>query len=112
MCAGISLRVSRLSTSGKSLTSIGKKAKIFCLFDFKTIEYKQKRDATTTNEQLKRIAEIPKREFMRRGINQHTLEKTCARKPVRARTLFSCLRKLNANSKKRNKSLTATEDRQ
>jgi hypothetical protein len=39
---------------------------------------------TFTDEQLERIAKVPKRELMRRGINQHTLEKICRKKPVRA----------------------------
>ncbi len=33
----------------------------------------------------------PKREFMRRGINQHTREKICRRGPVRAEKLAECL---------------------
>ena len=43
------------------------------LLDFKAIEYKRKGYAIATNEQLKKIARVSKREFMRRGINQHTL---------------------------------------
>ena len=45
-----------------------------------------------TDEQLARIAKVPKREFMRRGINQHTLEKICRKEPVRAMKLANCLR--------------------
>ena len=41
-----------------------------------------------------RIAKVPKREFMRRGINQHTLEKICKREPVRAIKLAECLKAL------------------
>lgn len=37
---------------------------------------------------------MPKREFMRRGINQHTLEKICKPKPVRASKLTKCLKAL------------------
>jgi hypothetical protein len=33
---------------------------------------------------LARIAKVPKREFIRRGINQHTLEKICRKEAVRA----------------------------
>lgn len=44
-----------------------------------------------SREELGRIAKIPKREFMRRGINQHTLEKICKREPVRAIKLVECL---------------------
>jgi hypothetical protein len=45
-----------------------------------------------TDEQLKRVATVPKREFMRRGINQHTLEKICRKEPVRALKLAKCLK--------------------
>ena len=45
------------------------------LLDFKAIEYKRRGNAVADDEQLARIAKVPKREFMRRGINQHTLEK-------------------------------------
>jgi hypothetical protein len=64
------------------------------LLDFKTIEYKRKGNAVATDEQLARIASVPKREFMRRGINQHTLEKICRREPVRANKLAQALRVL------------------
>jgi hypothetical protein len=53
------------------------------LLDFKAIEYKPKGNAVATDEQLARIATVPKREFIRRGINQHTLEKICRGEPVR-----------------------------
>jgi hypothetical protein len=43
------------------------------------------------HEQLQQIASIPKREFMRRGINQHTLEKICNGKAVRTGKLAHCL---------------------
>jgi hypothetical protein len=64
------------------------------LLEFKSIEYTRKGYATATDEELKRIAKVPKREFMRRGINQHTLEKICNRKPVRAIKLAACLKVL------------------
>ncbi|HLW55555.1 MAG TPA: hypothetical protein VKW06_22190 [Candidatus Angelobacter sp.] len=64
------------------------------LLDFKAIEYKRKGKAIATDEQLARIAKAPKREFMRRGINQHTLEKICRREPVRAAKLGKCLKVL------------------
>jgi hypothetical protein len=54
------------------------------LLEFKTVEYKRKGFAVATDEQLQQIARIPKREFMRRGINQHTLEKICKREAVRS----------------------------
>ncbi len=59
--------------------------------DFKAIECRRKGNAFAPDEQLARIAEVPKREFMRRGINQHTLEKICRREPVRAVKLAKCL---------------------
>lgn len=64
------------------------------LLDFKTIQYKRKGNAVATDGELARIAKVPKREFMRRGINQHTLEKICRREPVRADKLAKCLKAL------------------
>jgi hypothetical protein len=61
------------------------------LLEFKAIEYKRKGYAVATHEQLEKIARVPKREFIRRGINQHTLEKICRREPVRALKLAKCL---------------------
>jgi len=46
------------------------------------------------DDQLRRIGKVPKREFMRRGINQHPLEKICKREPVRASKLTQVLRVL------------------
>ena len=64
------------------------------LLDFKAIEYKRKGYVVPTDEQFPRIANVPKREFMRRGINQHTLEKICRPEPVRAIKLAKCLKVL------------------
>ncbi len=50
--------------------------------------------AVADPEHLTRIAQVPKWEFMRRGINQHTLEKICRREPVRAIKLTECLKAL------------------
>jgi hypothetical protein len=61
------------------------------LLEFKTIEYKRKGYAVATDEQLAQIAKVPKREFMRRGINQHTLEKICGRETVRTSMLATVL---------------------
>jgi hypothetical protein len=36
------------------------------------------------------ILKGPTREFMRRGINQHTLEKICRKLPVRATKVAEC----------------------
>jgi hypothetical protein len=65
------------------------------LLEFKTIEYKRKGYAIATDEQLARIMNVPKREFMRRGINQHTLEEICQQQPVRTSGLAKCLRVLD-----------------
>ena len=61
------------------------------LLEFNSIVYKRKGFAIATDEQLARIEKVPKREFIRRGINQHTLEKICKREPVRAEKLAECL---------------------
>jgi hypothetical protein len=62
------------------------------LLEFKTVEYKRKGYVIATDEQLGQIANVAKRELIRRGINQHTLEKICARLPVRASKLAKCLK--------------------
>jgi len=64
------------------------------LLDFKTIEYKRKGYVVATDEQVARIAAVPKRELMRRGINQHTLERICAKESVRLPKLAECLKAL------------------
>jgi hypothetical protein len=61
------------------------------LLDFKAIRYKSKGNAIADEHQLARITKISKRELMRRGVNQHTLEKICQRQPVRAVKLAACL---------------------
>jgi hypothetical protein len=62
------------------------------LLDFKAVRYARKGNAIANNDQLEQIAKIPKRELMRRGVNQHTLEKICERVPVRAAKLAECLK--------------------
>ena len=64
------------------------------LLEFKAIEYKRKGNAVADDEHLARIAKVHKREFMRRGINQHTLEKMSEREPVRVVKLAECLQVL------------------
>jgi hypothetical protein len=64
------------------------------LLEFNAIEYRRKGNAVADGGQLQRIGEVPKREFIRRGINQHTLEKICQREPVRAIKLAKCLKVL------------------
>ena len=64
------------------------------LLDFKSVEYKRKGNVIATDEQLAQISKVPKREFMRRGINQHTLEKICRKEPVRVLKLAECMKVL------------------
>jgi hypothetical protein len=64
------------------------------LLDFKAVQYTRKGNVIANDDQLAQITRIPKRELMRRGINQHTLEKICKREPVRAIKLAKCLRVL------------------
>lgn len=66
----------------------------FSLLEFKAVEYRQKWNAVASGKQLARIANVPKREFMRRGINQHTLQKICKREPVRVSKLAKMLKVL------------------
>ena len=63
----------------------------FSLLEFKAIQYSRTGMVVADDEQLAQIAKIPKRELMRRGINQHTLEKICSQTPVRAAKLAKCL---------------------
>jgi len=81
------------------MPSGGPKVKAFredglSLLEFKAIQYKPRGNVLANDEELARIAKFPKREFMRRGINQHTLEKICGREPVRAVKLTKCLNAL------------------
>ena len=64
------------------------------LLEFRAVQYRRKGNAVASDEQLASIAKVPKRELMRRGINQHTLEKICKREPVRAAKLAKCLKVL------------------
>jgi len=64
------------------------------LLEFNTIQYSRKGNAVANDDQLARIAKVPKRDFMRRGVNQHTLEKICRREPVRVTKLAKCLKVL------------------
>ena len=64
------------------------------LLGFTVTNYKRRGNAVVDDLQLARIARVPKRELMRRGINQHTLEKICRREPVRVVKLEGCLKAL------------------
>ena len=62
------------------------------LLDFAAVQYRRKGNAIADDNQLTEIVKIAKREFMRRGVSQHTLEKICDRKPVRVAKLAKCLK--------------------
>ncbi len=79
---------------GKESDKHWEEGKDLSLLDFKAVEYKRKGNAVATDEQLAQIAKVPKREFMRRGVNQHRLEKICQQQPVRTSRLAKCLRVL------------------
>jgi hypothetical protein len=64
------------------------------LLESKAIQYSRKGNAVVDDEQLARIEKVPKREFRRRGINQHTVEKIFRREPVRSIKLAKCLKVL------------------
>jgi hypothetical protein len=64
------------------------------LLEFNAIQYRRKGNAIADDGQRARIAKVPKREFIRRGVNQHTLEKICRQEPVRASKLAKCLKLL------------------
>ena len=66
------------------------------LLDFKAIQYRRKGNAVADDEQLARIAKVPKREFIRRKINQHTVEKICRKQAVRTSKLTQVLSVLQA----------------
>ncbi len=73
------------------------------ILDFKAIEYRRRRNAVADDQQLARIAKVPKREFMRRGINQHTLEKIHKKEAVRASKLAKCLKVLEQHESEHDK---------
>lgn len=62
------------------------------LLEFKAVQYRRKGNAIADDNQLTEITKVAKREFMRRGVSQHTLEKICNRKPVSVAKLAKCLR--------------------
>src|ERR1700687_216628 len=64
------------------------------LLEFEAIQYRRKGNAVGDCQKLAPIPKAPKREFMRRAINQHTLEKICRKEPVRAIKLEKCLKVL------------------
>ncbi|MGB2667198.1 MAG: hypothetical protein WAK48_24570 [Candidatus Acidiferrum sp.] len=64
------------------------------LLDFKAVQYTRKGKVIANDEQFARIASVPKRELMRRGVNQHTLEKICKQISGQANKFAKCLRVL------------------
>jgi hypothetical protein len=54
-------------------------------------ELNEKSVAIATDDQLRRLAAFSQNEFIRRGMNQRTLEKIYARRPVRPSKLAKCL---------------------
>ncbi len=79
---------------GKESDKHWEEGEVLSLLDFTTIEYKRKGNTVATDEQLAWIAKVLKREFMRRGIKQDTLEKVCRKEPVRASKMAKVLRVL------------------
>lgn len=79
---------------GKESDRHWEQAEDLSLLGFRAIEYKPKGKVVATDEQIRRIAKIPKRELMRRGVSQHTLEKICMQGPVRVASLIKCLNAL------------------
>ena len=79
---------------GKESDRHWEEAEDLSLLVSKAIQYKRRGNVIADDEQLARIAKIRKPEFMRRGINQHTLEKICKGKQVRAAKLAACLKAL------------------
>ena len=94
-CSGrTSLQTGRRFTSAKNPSVTGKRGGDPSLLDPSTIIYRRKGYAVASEEQLARIEKVPKREFIRRRINEHTLEKICNREPVRAEKVAKCLKAL------------------
>jgi hypothetical protein len=77
------------------------------LLDFKAIEYRRRGYAVATDKQLAQIAKVAKREFIRRGVNQHTLQKICRREPVRALKLAECMKVLEESENECNGCFTS-----
>jgi hypothetical protein len=82
----------RLIPIGKESDKHWEGGKDLSLLEFQAIQYRPKGNAVANDDELARIAKVPRREFMRRGINQHTLAKICTGEPVRATKLAKCLR--------------------
>jgi len=77
---------------GKESDSHWEQGEDVSLLEFKAMQYRRRGNALATAVQLSRIEKVPKREFIRRGINQHTLEKICRKEPVRVSKLAKALK--------------------
>lgn len=84
---------------GKESDRHWEEAEDLSLLEFGAIEYKPKGSAVATDEQIACISKVRKRELMRRGISQHTLEKIVRREPVRVNSLMKCLKALERSDK-------------
>jgi hypothetical protein len=65
------------------------------ILDFKAVQYERKGMVIATEADIGKIRQVSKRELMRRGINQHTLEKICRQELGRAVKLQACLKSLS-----------------
>jgi hypothetical protein len=90
---------------GKESDRHGEQREDVSLLEFKAIQYKRSGNVIATPEQLRRIAKVPKREFVRRGINQHTLEKISRNEAVRASKLAKLVKVLQQWESERDKSI-------
>jgi DNA invertase Pin-like site-specific DNA recombinase len=68
-------------------------------------EINEKSVAIATNDQLRRLAAFSQNEFIRRGMNQRTLRKIYARRPVRPSKLAKCLNELQQCEAQQNRRL-------
>ena len=78
------------------------------LLDFKAVQYARKGNAIANDDQLEQITNIPKRELMRRGVNQHTLEKICKQISGQANKFAKCLRVLEDATRRKSKRVERT----
>jgi hypothetical protein len=79
---------------GKESDRHWEEAEDLSLLEFRAVEYRPKGSVVATDEQVSRISSLLRREMMRRGISQHTLEKIVRREPVRVASLAKCLNAL------------------
>lgn len=85
---------------GKESDRHWEEAEDLSLLEFGAIQYRPKGAVIANKEQISRISDVPTRELMRRGINQHTLEKIVSREPVRVTSLMKCLKAIEKSEKR------------